>query len=124
MIKYFSVLTLSFFSFISLSPVARAGEAEIVGAAAFKMDATNTFVEEASLAVAVGKLNVEAGANVTATTTEAFAIGTGGSIVLGSDIYPISVSEESSGSLGNPQNNEVTNQGIDINVIGGMTSGF
>ena len=103
------------------SPLAHAGEGAIRAAAAFKTNGSG-LVEQASISVGIGKNDAHAEAKITATGTEALAVGTGGTITLSTGgFYVESVSEETPSSLQQPQNNEI-NQDIQINAIAGTTN--
>jgi hypothetical protein len=103
-------------SLFTFAPKAMAGEGGIAGSASFLIDGTN--VTEASTAIAVGKSTAYAGATTAGTTTEAFAAGTGGTITFtGTDIYIDSIAQDT--ALGTAQANELDDQTININVVGG-----
>jgi hypothetical protein len=101
---------------LTLAPLALAGEGGIAGAASFILDGSE--VEEASVAVAVGKSTAYAGASTDVELgTEAFAVGTGGDIDVSDDsIYLSDVYAENAGTLDDPQENNINNNSIDIDI--------
>ncbi|MEB3218592.1 MAG: hypothetical protein VKN72_20485 [Nostocales cyanobacterium 94392] len=100
-----------------LSSSAFAGEAGVAGSASFKL--TTGAVTEASVAVAVGKSTAYAGATTeTATGTEAFAGGSGGAMTI-TNLYITSIAEESATGLAIGQANELDDNDVNIDVIGG-----
>ncbi|MEM6447498.1 MAG: hypothetical protein AAF704_13185 [Cyanobacteria bacterium P01_D01_bin.123] len=105
-------------------PAALAGEGGIAGAASFILNGES--VTEASVAAAIGKDTAYAGALTDPTlggfsgsgSTQAFAIGTGGSIgFTGIDIFISDVSQDTNRATA--QTNELTDQTINISAFGG-----
>lgn len=117
----YSLIPMLILSSFSLTSIAQAGEGAIDASAAFKTNGSG-LVEQASFAVGIGKNDAHSDAQITATGTEALAVGTGGNITLGNnDFYVESVSAESPASLQQPQNNQV-NQSINIDATTGTTN--
>ncbi|MCP2727461.1 hypothetical protein [Limnofasciculus baicalensis] len=99
---------------VSLAPAAFAGEGGIAGAASFNL--RGGAVTDAAVAAAIGKNAAYAGANNNHGHIDAFAVGTGGRIVVDGDSnYVTIISEESSTGLEKKQANTLTNLTLDIN---------
>lgn len=114
-------LTLPLISFLTICPLAKAGEKVIKGAAAFKTNG-NGLVQEAVFAVGIGQNEASADAQITNGTIKAFAAGTAGTIMFGEDDNIQSISPESSERLQTQQNEQVTQQ-VNIDAINGTVSG-
>jgi hypothetical protein len=118
------IYTLLAISALGLSTSVFAGEGGIAGSLAYQFDGTT--VTNASAAIAVGKTTAYAGAVTDAPggTTEAFAVGTGGKVTLGTGSpYIADIAEETTAGLAINQANSLnaTDTIMVINKDGTMT---
>ena len=112
---------------LSFAPNANAGEGGIVGVASFNIGALGA-VSNASVATAVGKTTAYGASTTTddgagAITTEALAAGTGAAITFETgNIYIESIVEESAAGLAIAQANELNDQDVSIDGLGGTVA--